>query len=124
MRTASSVRLVRNVRAKAVDDIRRNRELAADGFAVFPVVKEDLYPKGGFDQIAEHLITVIEQLTDRDMSMQKKFLHSERLSNARWKMMLSLLPGKHERNIHVARFIGGHEVIEGQPEVFECWIEL
>ena len=115
---------VRNVRAKAVDDIRRNRELAADGFAVFPVVKEDLYPKGGFDQIAEHLITVIEQLTDRDMSMQKKFLHSDRLSNARWKLMLSLLPGKHERNIHVARFIGGHEVIEGQPEVFECWIEL
>ena len=121
---ASLSNAVRDVRAKAVDDIRRNRELAADGFVVFPVVKEDLYAKGGFDQIVAHLITVIEQLTDRDMSEQRKFLRAKRLSDARWRMALSLLPGYHERNIHVNRFIHGNEVIEGQFEVHECWIEL
>ncbi len=115
---------VRDVRAKAVDDIRRNRELAAGGFAVFPVLKEDLYTKGGLDLIVAHLITIIEQLTDRDMSSQKRILRMARLSDARWHMALSLLPGKHERNIHVARFICGHEVVEGQHEVLECWIEF
>ena len=114
---------VRSVRAKVVDDIRRNRELAADGLAVFPVVKEDLYEKGGFDQIVAHLITVIEQLGDRDLTEQKKILRMKRLADARWHMALSLLPGHHERNIHVARFICGNEVLEGPCEVTECWIE-
>lgn len=115
---------VRSVRAKLVDDIRRNRELAADGLAVFPIVKEDLYPRGGFDKVVAHLALVIEQLTNRDMGKQKKILNMRRLSDARWHMALSLLPGKHERNIHVARFICGHEVIEGPPETHECWVEL
>ena len=115
---------VKDVRAKAVDDIRRNRELAVNGLTIFPVVKEDLYAKGGFDQIVAHLITVIEQLSDRDMSEQRKLLRAKRLADARWHMALSLLPGRHERNIHVSRFIYGHEVIEGRPEIHECWIEL
>lgn len=121
---ASLSRAVRNVREKAVDDIRRNRELAADGLAVFPIVKEDFYTKGGFDQIVAHLITVIEQLTNRDMSEQKKYLRMTRLADARWRMILSLLPGRHERDIHVGRFIYGHEIIEGRYEVHEAWVEL
>ena len=121
---ASLTRAVRDVRAKVVDDIRRNRELAAGGLAVFPVVKEDLYTKGGLDQVVAHLIAVIEHSTGRDMSEQKRVLRMKRLSNARWNMALSLLPGSHERNIHVARFIYGHEVAEGPCKVFECWVEL
>ena len=115
---------VRGVRAKVVDDIRRNRELAADGLAVFPVVKEDLYTKGGFDQVVAHLVTVIEQLTVLDMGEQKKILRMKRLGDARWHKALSLLPGNHERDVHIARFICGHEVVEGPCEAFECWIEL
>ena len=115
---------VKAVRAKAVDDIRRNRELSAEGLAVFPVVKEDLYPKGGIDQIAAQLIATIEQLTDRDMTAQKAILQMKRLSDARWRMALSLLPGKHERSIHVGRFIAGNEVVEGPMEMHECWVEL
>ena len=115
---------VRDVRAKVVDDIRRNRELAADGLAIFPVVKEDLYTKGGFDQVAAYLISVIEQLTDRNMDEQKRILRMQRLSEARWHMALSLLPGRHERSIHVGRFVYGHEVVEGPCEVHEFWIEL
>ena len=115
---------VRDVRAKVVDDTRRNRELAADGLSIFPILKEDLYPKGGLDQIVAHLITVIEQTSDRDMDSQKKILGMTRLASARWRMILSLLPGKHERSIHVSRFIQGNEVVEGQCKVHECWIEL
>ena len=120
----SLAKAVRDVRAKVVDDIRRNRELAADGLVVFPVVKEDLYVKGGLDQIAAHLIATIEQLTNRDMTKQKRILQMKRLADARWQMALSLLPGKHERSIRVGRFICGHEILERPLEVHECWIEL
>lgn len=44
-------RALSDVRAKVVDDIMRNRELAADGLTVFPVVKEDLYREGGLDRV-------------------------------------------------------------------------
>ena len=115
---------VKDVRAKVVDDIRRNRELAADGLAVFPVVKEDLYARSGFDQVVSHLITVIEQLTGRNMSNQKRIMRMTRLADARWHMILSLLPGKHERRIPVSRFICGYEVVQGTPEIHECWVEL
>ena len=115
---------VRNVRAKVVDDIRRNRELAADGLAVFPVVKEDLYTKGGLDQIIGHLIIVIEMLTSMDMSEQKRVLRMKRLGEERWRMAMSLLPGRHERNIQPARFIYGHKVSEGPGEIYKYWVEL
>ena len=121
---ASLANAVRSVRAKVVDDIRRNRELAADGLAVFPLVKEDLYTRNGLDQIVAHLIAVIERLTDRDMSEQKRILRQKKLADMRWHMALSLLPGRHERNIHVSRFICGNEVVEGPTEVYECWVEL
>lgn len=115
---------VRSVRSKVVDDIRRNRELAADGLAVFPIVKEDLYTKGGLDQIIAYLIDVIELSTSMDMSGQKRILRMKRLSEERWRMALSLLPGRSERNIHVARFIYGHKVSDGPGETSECWVEL
>lgn len=121
---ASLAKAVRDVRAKVVDDIRRNRELAADGLVVFPVVKEDIYVKGGLDQIVAHLVTVIEQLTGRNMDEQKKILCMKRLADARWRMALSVLPGRNKRNIHVNRFIRGCEVMEGPAETYEHWIEL
>ena len=120
----SLTKAIRNVRAKVIDDVRRNRELAADGLAVFPVVKEDLYTKGGFDQIVAYLIAVIEQLTNLDMGEQKKVLRMKRLSDVRWHAAMSLLPGKHKQAIHVSRFICNHEVPDGPTEVYECWIEL
>ncbi len=113
-----------SVRAKAVDDIRRNRELAVDGLRVFPVIKEDLYTYRGLDQVVEQLIALIEQSTHRDMAHQKRILRSRDLSQARHRMMLSFLPGKHDRNVQVGRFIGGLKAYEGPQEVHECWIEL
>ena len=91
---------------------------------MFPLVKEDLYTRNGLDQIVSHLITVIERLTNRDMSEQKRILRQKKLADMRWHMALSLLPGRHERNIHVSRFICGNEVVDGPTEVYECWVEL
>lgn len=115
---------VRSVRAKVVDDIRRNRELTAGGLFVLPIVKEDLYSKGGLNQMAAHLIATIEKYTDRDMSEQKKILRMKRLEDARWRMALSLLPSKRERNYRPPRFLCGHEMREGAGETLEYWVEL
>ena len=114
----------RRTRAKLLDDIRRNRELAAGGLTVIPVTKEDLYMPGGFDQIVALLIELVERQGKRDLSWQRKILQMKELGGERRRMMLSLLPGKHERNIQVARFIGGHAVYDGPRQVHECWIEL
>lgn len=112
------------VRAKAVDDIRRNRELAADGLQVFPLLKEDLYMPGGLDQVVVQLVRLIEESTGMAMEAQRRILRSRVLSEARHRMILSFLPGKNERNVQVGRFIGGHKVYEGPSVVHECWIEL
>ena len=107
-----------------LDDIRRNRELAADGLIVIPVTKEDLYVPGGFDQIVALLITLLEHHGKRDMSWQKRILSMRVLSEERHRMILSLLPGKHERNVQVGRFINGYKVYDGPSVTHECWIEL
>ena len=115
---------VRDVREKAVDDIRRNRELAVGGFSVFPIVKEDLYVPGGIEQVVGQLVDMIERECGRDMSWQRRILASKVLARARHRMMLSLLPGKRERNVQVERFIQGHPLYSGPSLMKEVWIEL
>ena len=65
---------VREVRAKVVDDIRRNRELAAAGYTVFPVVKEDLYEEGGLDKVMLQVIEALEAQAGWDCSVQRRML--------------------------------------------------
>lgn len=48
------------VRGKAVDDIRRNRELAAQGLVVFPVVKEDLRAPHGLDHVVRQMLLAMD----------------------------------------------------------------
>ena len=115
---------VAKVRAKALDDIRRNRELATDGLLVFPLLKEDLFTPNGLDLVVAQLISSIERTTNRTMTQQKRMLQSTSLNEARYRMMLSFLPGNHERNVQVGRFINGCKIYEGPGEVRECWIEL
>ena len=117
-------RAVRDVREKAVDDIRRNRELAAGGLFVFPVVKEDLYTPGGFDQVVEQLLNALETFSGRNVNEQRKILRKKALSRERHRAILSLLPGKSERSIQIGRFIYGNEVSTEPPRIDECWIEL
>ena len=115
---------VRDVREKAIDDIRRNRELAADGLSIFPILKEDLYVPGGIEQVVERLVDQIEHESSRDCAKQRKILTGKALARARHRMMLSLLPGNHERNVQVERFIQGHPPYNGPSYVTEVWIEL
>lgn len=115
---------MRALREKVVDDIRRNRELAVDGLTVMPVTKEDLYEPNGMNQVVAQLINMLERFDGRDMSWQRRTLSLKALSEERQRMMLSLLPGKNERNVQVGRFIAGHLLSEGSREVHECWIEL
>ena len=86
---------VQEVRAKAVDDIRRNRELAAAGYIVFPVVKEDLYEEGGLDRVMMQVIEALETYAHRDMSEHRRMMKSKMLRAKRQELIWSLLPGKH-----------------------------
>ena len=58
--------IVHEVRSRAVDDIRRNRELASAGYIVFPVTKEDLYEEGALDTVMLQVMKTIENLTGKD----------------------------------------------------------
>ena len=88
-------RAVREVRAKVVDDIRRNRELAAAGYTVFPVVKEDLYEDGGLDHVMLQVIEVLEKRDGRDMDVRRCMLGVGRAREQRQELLWSLLPGRH-----------------------------
>ena len=117
---------VARVREKALDDIRRNRELATSGLSVFPMLMEDLYEPDGLEQIAMELVRSLERLAGRDMTIQRLVLENKVLSEARYRKLLSLLPGKHERNVQICRRIGDLLVYESEdaPGVSECWMEL
>lgn len=51
------------VRNKYVDDIRRNRELLAQGRIVLPIVAEDLVDRGGLDAVVLEAMLAAERLT-------------------------------------------------------------
>ena len=87
--------VVREVRAKAVDDIKRNRELAAAGYVVFPVVKEDLYSEGGLDRVMLQVCEALETFAGRDVSAQRRAMKSKFMRAKRQELVWSLLAGKH-----------------------------
>lgn len=84
---------VAGVRAKYVDDIRRNRELSVDGLLVLPVVKEDLYEPGGLDLVMFQIMSCIEARTGRDLSRRREELLSDLVRGRRQRLLMSLLPG-------------------------------
>ncbi|MGI6032870.1 MAG: hypothetical protein ACOX69_05585 [Coriobacteriales bacterium] len=81
------------VRAKVVDDVKRNRELAAQGLTVFPVVKEDLYRQGGLDALVAQVVSAIEAYTSTHLELQREILASEFAARERQQLVWSLLPG-------------------------------
>ncbi|MBQ9067646.1 MAG: hypothetical protein IJ131_01100 [Eggerthellaceae bacterium] len=113
-----------HVRAKAVDDLRRNRELASAGYTVLPVVKEDLIEPGGIEQLVMRLIAAVESETGQSLEAQRRACSLMALTDERHKLVMSLLPGKHERDIKLARFVGGFKVVDGPQEAIECMVEL
>lgn len=81
------------VRAKYVDDNRRDRELLAQGMQVIPVTYEDLVEEGGMDQLVLWAIGRIEVAGGRDLSHQRNMLGSSALAYRRQLLVWSLLPG-------------------------------
>ena len=84
---------MRAVRAKVVDDIRRNRELSAEGYVIFPVTKEDLYEDGGLDRVMAQVMGALETFAHKDMSLQRRLLESTLIRTRRQELIWSLMPG-------------------------------
>ena len=86
-------RAMNDVRGKYIDDLRRNRELAASGYVVLPVTKEDLYSVGGLDYAIGLAVEAIEAFDGADMGMARRLLGKEDLSARRQQLIWSLVPG-------------------------------
>lgn len=113
---------MRRVRAKAVDDIRRNRELAAAGYTVFPVTKEDLVEEGGLDRVMAQVVEAIELLDGRDMSIPRRLVNLRLVKAGRQNLIWSLMPASYKRR-RVSK--GGLvDSCSQPPQVHEGIIEL
>lgn len=84
---------LRKVRMKALDDIRRNRELTADGLTVFQVYKEDLYEYGGLDKVMMQVLTALELREGWNVDDQMAILRSSFARRERQALVYSMMPG-------------------------------
>ncbi len=82
------------VRAKALDDLRRNRELAAQGLTILPVVKGDVYGEGGLDTVVAQAVAAIEAHAGKRLDAQREALASRFALKKRQELIWSLVPGK------------------------------
>lgn len=85
---------IREVREKVVDDIRRNRELAADGLMVFPMTKEDLYEDGGLDAVMMQVMEALAHYEGWDVAERQGILQSAFARRERQALLTSMLPGR------------------------------
>ena len=81
-----------DVRAKAVDDIRRNRELAANGYLVLPATKEDLYDWGALDNLTRQILACARETFGVDTSRYEKTLDNTDLARDRYALLTAMLP--------------------------------
>lgn len=81
------------VRRKAIDDMRRNRELAAQGLVVFPLTKEDMYRSGGLDAVVSQAASAIEARTGKRLVAQREALADSSAAQQRQELIRSLIPG-------------------------------
>lgn len=82
----------RSLRESYVDDLRRNRELAARGRIVLPVTTEDLFAESGLDAVMIEAADVIERFDGRDMGYVRASVFSSLIRRARQRLVWSLLP--------------------------------
>lgn len=84
----------RSVRAKAVDDGRRDRELTLSGLNVLRVTKEDLLERGGMERLVALLLPVIERQRGVSYDDLRASMGIPALVRARQRLVWSLLPGE------------------------------
>lgn len=80
------------VRAKVVDDMRRNRELIAQGACVLPLTKEDLYSFGGLDDFTWQLLACAKNFYGANTRRFERTLVDSALARERYALLMELLP--------------------------------
>ena len=80
------------VRAKAFDDICRDRDLASGGMLVFRVVKEDMAVDGGLDKVVRRICGCARNLFGVDTAQFEATLDDTQLSEERRELMRTLWP--------------------------------
>jgi hypothetical protein len=80
-----------DVRAKAIDDMRRNRELAASGYIVFPASKEDLYEWGALDSLTRQILACARTIFNAQTSQYEAVLDNTELARDRYALLTRLL---------------------------------
>ena len=111
----------RAVREKVLDDLRRNRELAAQGLVVLPATSEDLYRKGGFDALMLEVFRTIELLSGKDMTESRRALASPAVCERRQTLIWSLLAwelGRSYARKQVERYQRGIQRLK-DPQIVE-----
>lgn len=86
-----------DVREKAVDDIQRNRQLAAEGFIVFPAVKEDLYEWGALDTLTRQILACAREVFGVDTAIFEETLENTELARDRQALLNAMLPGRAQK---------------------------
>lgn len=86
--------VIARVRAKIVDDGRRNRELAADGLSVFQVYSEDLYEDGGLDAVMMQVLEALKLNEKWEVAERQRALQSALVRKERQELLHSMLPGR------------------------------
>lgn len=83
---------IRDVREKYLDDLRRNRELAAMGRIILPVTPADLFAPGGLDAVMLEAALAMEEFDGRSADQLRACLESQALTAGRQRLIWSLLP--------------------------------
>lgn len=109
------------VRQHYVGDLRRNRELAAQGRIILPVVSEDLFGPGALDTLVLEAVLTMEALGERSSDDVCALLASWPHAHMRQLLVWSLLPWR--RGAMFARQRLGSRV-EGQFVVHDEDIEF
>jgi hypothetical protein len=81
-----------SVRAKVVDDIQRNRQLASRGKIVFPATKEDLYEEDGLENLTQQLLSCAHEVFGTDVRSFEKTLNDTAERRNRRSLLSSMLP--------------------------------
>lgn len=80
------------VRAKAVDDNVRNRQLAAAGRIVFPVTKEDVYGWGKLDELTWQILQCAQSVFGTEVEGFRRVLEDTDRKRDRYVLLTSFLP--------------------------------
>lgn len=92
-------RAMSSARRRYVEDRRRDRELVVSGRTLLTVTKEDLYQRGGLDDVMRLAALAAERRYGRKLRELSDALHDTELTRMRQELLWSLLPGQRGREL-------------------------